>query len=249
MVDEWAGESGGRLIPLCLIPLWDAHLAADEVRRNAARGVRAVTFSELPAALGLPSIHSTNRYWDPFFAACEETGTVICMHIGSASIVPITSEDAPAHVQISFTTVNTQMSISDWLLSGNLARFPGLKLAYSEGQIGWIPFQLERLDTLWRKHNYADEWDPHIVEPPSHYYRRHITGCFFEDDFGLTVLDKIGVENVTFETDYPHQDSTWPNSKAYAEKIMGHLPQDVVNKIVRDNAIRLFDLPATLPAR
>jgi predicted TIM-barrel fold metal-dependent hydrolase len=246
MVDEWCGTSGGRLIPLCLVPLWDARLAADEVRRNAARGVTAVAFSELPAALGLPSIHDTRRSWDPFFQACEETGTVICMHIGSASVVPITSDDAPAHVQISFTTVNTQMSISDWLLSGNLARFPGLQLAYSEGQIGWLPYQLERLDTLWRKRNYADEWDEHLTEPPSHYYRRHITGCFFEDDFGLSALDRIGVDNVTFETDYPHQDSTWPDSLPYLERTLAGLPQDVVDKIVRDNAIRVFRLPASL---
>lgn len=246
MVDEWCGDSGGRLIPLCIVPLWSADLAAAEVRRNAARGVRAVTFSELPGALGLPSIHDKLRYWDPFFQACQDTGTVICMHIGSASIVPITSNDAPAHVQISFTTVNTQMSLSDWLLSGNLARFPGLKLAYSEGQIGWIPYQLERLDTLWRKHNYGPEWNEELTEPPSHYYFRHITGCFFEDDFGLLNLDKIGVNNVTFETDYPHQDSTWPNSRAYAEKIMGQLPQETVNRIVRDNAIELFDLPRAL---
>ena len=72
MVEEWCGDSGGKLIPLCIIPLWDAELAAAEVRRNAARGVRAVCFSEIPPHLGLPSIHS--GYWDPFFAACEETG-------------------------------------------------------------------------------------------------------------------------------------------------------------------------------
>ena len=71
MVDEWCGGSGGRLIPLCLVPLWDAELAAAEVRRNAARGVRAVAFSEIPAYLGLPSIHT--GHWDPFFRACEET--------------------------------------------------------------------------------------------------------------------------------------------------------------------------------
>ena len=246
MVEEWAGDSGGRLIPLCLVPLWDVQLAAAEVRRNAERGVRAVTFSELPALLGLPSIHDADRYWDPFFAACEDTGTVICMHIGSSSQVPITSEDAPAHVQISFTTVNSQMSVSDWLLSGNLARFPNLKLAYSEGQIGWIPFQLERLDTLWHKHNYADEWQAELTEPPSFYYQRQITGCFFQDDFGLAVRDQIGVDTITFETDYPHQDSTWPHSLQYVESMMGHLPQADVDKIVRDNAIALFDLPASL---
>ena len=93
MVEEWCGDSGGRLIPLCIIPLWDVELAAAEVRRNAARGVRAVCFSEIAPNLGLPSIHS--GYWDPFFAACQETETVVCMHIGSSSKMPATSPDAP----------------------------------------------------------------------------------------------------------------------------------------------------------
>ena len=75
MVEEWCGTSDGRLIPLCLVPLWDVALAVAEVRRNAARGVRAVAFSELPAYLDLPSIYT--GYWDPFFAACAETGTVL----------------------------------------------------------------------------------------------------------------------------------------------------------------------------
>ena len=56
MVEEWCGDSGGRLIPLCLVPLWDRLLAAEEVRRNAARGVRAVAFTELPQYLDLPSL-------------------------------------------------------------------------------------------------------------------------------------------------------------------------------------------------
>jgi len=249
MVDEWAGESAGRLIPLCLIPLWDPSLAAAEVRRNAARGVRAVAFSELPSALGLPSIHDADRHWDPLFAACDETGTVICMHIGSASQVPITSLDAPTHVQIALTSINSQMSLVDWLLSGLFVRFPGLKVAYSEGQVGWMPYQLERLDALWRKGTYRDEWDLAITEPPSHYVPGHVWGCVFEDDFGLSVRDVIGVDVITFETDYPHQDSTWPDSLRYAEKVLGHLPQGDVDKIVRDNAIRLFDLPSTVPRR
>ena len=75
------------------MPLWDVELAAAEVRRNAARGVRAVAFSEIPAYLGLPSIHS--GYWEPFFATCAETGTVVCMHIGSGTKTPHTSDDSP----------------------------------------------------------------------------------------------------------------------------------------------------------
>lgn len=104
MVEEWCGGSGGRLIPLCLIPLWDVGLAVEEIRRNAARGVRAVTFSEIPTHLGLPSIHS--GYWDPFFAACQDTGTVVNMHIGSSSQMPAASPDAPPAVQASLSFNN-----------------------------------------------------------------------------------------------------------------------------------------------
>ncbi len=80
MVEEWCGDSEGRLIPLCIVPLWDAKLAAAEIRRNAARGVRAVAFSEVPAWLGMPSI--LTEHWNPFLEACDETVSVIAMHIG-----------------------------------------------------------------------------------------------------------------------------------------------------------------------
>jgi hypothetical protein len=90
---DWCGDSGGVLIPLIIVPLWDAGLAAAAVRRNAERGVHAVCFSEMPPQLGLPSIHS--GFWDPFFATCEETDTAINMHIGSSSRMPATSPDAP----------------------------------------------------------------------------------------------------------------------------------------------------------
>ena len=94
MVEEWCGDSDGRLIPLIIIPLWDAELAAAEVRRNAERGVHAVCFSEIPPHLGLPSIHS--GYWDPFFAGVRgDRAPSIYMHIGSSSQMPATSADAP----------------------------------------------------------------------------------------------------------------------------------------------------------
>ena len=89
MVEEWCGDSDGQLLPLPIIPLWDAELAAAEVVRNAERGAHAVCFSEIPPHLGLPSIHSGE--WDPFIAACQDTKTVICMHIGSSSRMPATS--------------------------------------------------------------------------------------------------------------------------------------------------------------
>jgi predicted TIM-barrel fold metal-dependent hydrolase len=240
MVEEWCGDSGGRLIPLTIIPLWDAELAAREVRRNAERGVRAVCFSEIPPHLGLPSIHSGE--WDPFFAACQDTETVICMHIGSSSRMPATSPDAPTGVAATLSFNNAMASMSDWLFSGKLVQFPTLKLAYSEGQIGWIPYILERADTVWEEHRAWAGTQTLVPEPPSTYYYRQIYGCFFRDHHGIESLDVVGVDNVTFETDYPHTDSTWPDTKSVAEELMAGVPQDAVDKIMRGNAIRMLGL-------
>ena len=131
-------------------PLWDPALAAAEVERNAARGVRAVCFSEIPAYLGLPSIHSGE--WDPFFAVCEATDTVLSLHIGSGTKMPSTSPDAPLGVTVTIGFGNCMNSLADWLFSGKLAQFPGLRLMYAESQIGWIPYLLERADDVWDQH-------------------------------------------------------------------------------------------------
>ena len=240
MIEEWCGDSDGALIPLIIIPLWDAGLAADEVRRNAERGCHAVCFSEIAPNLGLPSIHT--GYWDPFFAACQDTRTTVNMHIGSSSKMPAASPDAPPAVAASLSFNNAIASMSDFLFSGVLVRFPELVLAYSEGQIGWIPYILERADDVWKEHRAWGGVADTIPEPPSTYYYRQMYGCFFRDNHGLRSLDEVGVDNITFETDYPHTDTTWPHTKQVAEEMMGHLPADVVWKIVRGNAARMLSL-------
>ena len=240
MVEEWCGDSNGALLPLIIIPLWDADLAAAEVRRNAERGCRAVCFSEIPPNLGLPSIHT--GYWDTFFQACQDTETVVCMHIGSSSKMPAASPDAPPAVAASLSFNNAIASLSDFLFSGVLVRFPTLTLAYSEGQIGWLPYILERVDDVWREHRAWGGVADIVPEPPSTYYYRQVFGCFFRDKHGLNSLNEVGVDNITFETDYPHTDTTWPNTKEVAEEMMGHLPQDIVWKIVRGNAARMLGI-------
>ena len=244
MVEEWCGDASGRLIPLTIVPLWDVELAAAEVRRNAARGVTAVAFSEIPAKLGLPTLHS--GYWDPFFAACAETHTVVCMHIGSSSQMPATSPDAPAAVAATLSFGNAMSSLCDFLFSGLLVRFPDLRLAYSEGQIGWIPYILERADDVWMEHRAWGGVRDLVPEPPSTYWFSQIYGCFFRDRHGLESLHRIGVDRVTYETDYPHTDSTWPDTrKIFTEQVVD-LDDATVFKIARGNAISMLRLdPAT----
>jgi predicted TIM-barrel fold metal-dependent hydrolase len=243
MVEEWCGPSGGMNIPLCIMPLWDAALAAEEIRRNAARGVRAFCFSEIPPRLGLPSIHSGD--WDPVFSVCNDTGVTLCMHIGSSSTMPAASPDAPEGVGGTLAFNNAMASMADWLYSGKLVQFPDLKLAYSEGQIGWIPYALERADTVWEQH---DSWmnnKARIPEPPSTYYYGRIFGCFTADRHGMASLDEVGVDNICFETDYPHTDTTWPHSREYVEKMLAGFDDEVAYKVLRGNAIRMLELDRT----
>ncbi len=245
MVDEWCAGTNGRLIPLIIVPLWDANLAADEVRRNAARGVRAVCFSEIPAYLGLPSIHDPDNYWDPFFAACDETSMIVNMHIGSSSKMPSTSADAPAAVGSSLTHINAELSMTDFLFSGLFERFSNLKVAYSEGQIGWIPYLLHRMDVVWEDNRGWGGVADKVPNPPSTYFPDHVFGCFFDDPNGLKLIDEIGADNITYESDYPHSDSTWPNTAQRALEQMAGLSDEQIWKVVRGNAIKLFGLDLT----
>jgi predicted TIM-barrel fold metal-dependent hydrolase len=240
MVEEWAGDSDGRLVPLQIVPLWDPWLAADEIRRNADRGVHAVAFSELPGKLGLPTIHDPNAHWEPFFGACNDTGTAIFMHIGSGSHWLTSSPDAPPAVTANLVFLTSAMALSDWLFSGVLARYPNLRVCFAEGQIGWIPYVAERADVLWSKTVWAGG-GPRLPEPPSHYLRQ-VYGCFYDDHAGLALRDSIGVDQIVFETDYPHQDSTWPNTLDTVATFADELSDTELEKILRGNAARLLRL-------
>jgi predicted TIM-barrel fold metal-dependent hydrolase len=244
MIDEWsAGAGKGTLIPLTMVPLWDAELAAAEIHRCADKGSFAITFPENPYPLGLPSIHDAQDNWAPVFRACEETGTVVCMHIGSSSRMPSTSPDAPFIISSTLTFQNAMGSLLDYVFSGTLDKYPGLTLAYSEGQVGWMPYIFERADKLWeeRDDNNFGSWLPN---PPSSYIPGRVYGCIFDDATGLRNRDVIGMDQICFETDYPHADSTFPVSKEVLTKIcqQAGLDDDEIYKLARGNAIRAFGL-------
>jgi predicted TIM-barrel fold metal-dependent hydrolase len=242
MIDEWCGGDGyGRLIPMTLIPLWDPDLAAAEVRRCADKGAFAAAFSENPAKLRLPSIHT--RHWDPFFSACQETDTVVNLHIGSSSSFPMTSLDAPRAVSLALTYQGASHALADWLTSGVLQRFARLKMALSEGQVGWIPFMLERLDSVWADRPVYGNIEQ-LTSPPSSYMRDRVYGCVFDDVIGLKLRDQIGMGQIMFETDYPHGDSTWPHSQAVLERIVKEASLDAQEayQLARGNAIACYGL-------
>jgi predicted TIM-barrel fold metal-dependent hydrolase len=159
--------------------------------------------------------------------------------------MPSTSKDAPAAVGSTLTFANSCFSLVDWLMSGIFNRFTDLKIAYSEGSIGWIPYVIHRADVVWEENRGWGGVADKVTRPPSELYYEHVLGCFFDDPHGLLNLDHIGVNNVAYESDYPHSDSTWPNTRQIAEEQMAHLDAETVEMIVRGNARRLLRMDAT----
>jgi predicted TIM-barrel fold metal-dependent hydrolase len=235
-VDEWCGSYPGRFIPLALPPVWDPQLMAAEVHRMAAKGCRAVTFSENPEKLGWPSFH--NEHWDPFWQAVSDTGTVVCLHIGSSSQLTITSVEAPINVMISLQPMNLVQAAADLLWSRVMTEFPLVRFALSEGGIGWIPYFLERVDYVY-EHHQAWTGQDLPMKPSELFHERFIT-CFIDDASGLKNRDDVGIEQMTWECDYPHSDSTWPESPERLAKSLAGIPDDEIRAITYQNAMRLF---------
>lgn len=268
ILDEWAAVAPGRYIPGIIIPLWDPPAGAAEIERCAAKGAKTVFFSENPSMLGLPSIHDKDHYWDPVFSACSEVGLPLSIHIGSSSKLPSTSPDCPLIVTVALVPMNAMVTCVDWLFSGNLERYPNLKICLSEGGIGWIPYALERCDyTLDRQGAWAAEgdftWDLSggTVESrggsgglkystiPSQRFKEQVFGCFIDDIHGVDCIDLIGVDNIMIETDYPHTDSSWPHSIGTAHKRLAGRSDEDKYKILQGNAMRVYNFtPAEIPS-
>ncbi|MHB8669125.1 MAG: amidohydrolase family protein [Acidimicrobiales bacterium] len=246
-IDEWCGSYPGRFIPMVLPPIWDAELMAAEVRRVAKKGCHSLTFSENPEKTGFPSLH--NDHWDPFWKACADEGTVVCMHIGSSSQIVVTSVEAPIDVMITLQPMNIVQAAADLLWSPVLRKYPTLKFALSEGGIGWVPYFLDRVDRTyemhraWTNQNFGDK-------RPSDVFREHLITCFIDDPIGIEIRHHIGVDGITWECDYPHSDSTWPHSPESVMKHLAGVPDDEINKITHENAMREFQFdPFSLRSR
>jgi hypothetical protein len=237
-VDEWCGAHPGRFIPCGILPYFDIEESAKEIRRLADKGCHAVTFSENPAAIGAPSIHSGE--WDPVFAACVETGTVLACHVGSSSKGASTTADAPAGVPMSISSSMSIYTLGDLLWADFWHRFPDLRFSLTEGDIGWIPYFLQRADHTLARHNGWIKSERPQGLSPSELFRERILCCFIEDAVGVRLLDLFNVDNVCWENDYPHSDSAWPDSPEHLEPLFAGLDDATVNKITHENAMRHY---------
>jgi predicted TIM-barrel fold metal-dependent hydrolase len=237
-IDEWCGSHPGRFIPCAIPAVWDPEVMAAEIRRVAKKGCHALTFSENPSKLGWPSVHSD--HWDPVWRACGEESVVVCMHIGSSSQLTITSPDAPMDVMITLQPMNIVQAAADLVWSPTLRKFPDLKVALSEGGIGWIPYFLERIDYNYDRHH-AWTGQDFGSKLPSDVFNEHILTCFIDDKFGMASRRALDIDMVTWECDYPHSDSTWPESPEVLAESMVDVSDEDIDKVTHLNAMKHYN--------
>ncbi|HEY9556569.1 MAG TPA: amidohydrolase family protein [Acidimicrobiales bacterium] len=236
IIDEWCAAAPDRFIPMVMVPYWDVDAAVAEVQRTAAKGAKAITFTEAPHRLGLPSFHSD--HWDPFLAAAQDADLPLCLHFGSGG-APEVAPDANFAVAIALFGMNSQFTTIDLLLSPVFHKFPRLRVALSEGGIGWIPYVLERADYTWERHRWYTGVNTEVR--PSELFKDHIFGCFIADKAGVEMRALAGIDNLMFEGDYPHSDSNFPNSRKNLAVVLQDVPDDEARKIAEGNARRVFN--------
>lgn len=236
-IDEWCGAAPGRFIPVCILPLWDIDACVAEAKRIAAKGCRTISFPDNPAAKKLPSVHSD--HWDPLWKVMEEHRIVISTHIGSGAQPPYSSSDAPIDTWIVNMPLFIANATTDWLYSPVFKKFPDLKICLSEGGIGWVPYLLERADFTFEHHGAWTNADFGGMKP-SELFKKNFITCFIDDKFGLHSTDFLNVDMVTYECDYPHSDTLWPQAPEVLWESIKHLPTEMIDRITHQNVMREF---------
>jgi predicted TIM-barrel fold metal-dependent hydrolase len=240
-IDEWCGAYPDRFIPQGIVPMWDVNLAAQEVKRVGKKGCRSISFLETPHVQGFPSFLS--GYWDPMLQAIVDENMVLSLHIGAGfDVIKRPPEASADHLMVLACQISA-ITAQDLLFGPTLRRFPGLRVALSEGGIGWIPFYFDRIDRHYQNQKWMKHEEDFGGKLPSEVFREHILACYITDPSGLLRRDRIGVDIIAWECDYPHTDTTWPESPEFAwnELQSAGCSDEEIHKITWENACRFFD--------
>ncbi len=238
-IDTWCATYPGRFIPMAVPAIWDPEQTAAEVRRCAAKGCHSLSFTENPAALGYPSFH--DEYWDPVWRACCDTATVLSIHLGSSGRLTVPAADCPPDVMITLQPMNIQSAAADLLWSRVLKTYPDVRVALSEGGTGWVPYFLDRVDRTFEMHR-AWTLQDFGGRLPSEVFREHFLTCFISDAVGVELREKIGIDNIAWEADYPHSDSMWPTAPEELAEVFNanSVSDDHARKMTHENAMRWY---------
>ncbi len=237
-LEDWCGAYPDRFIPLGILPLWDADLAAAEVRWLASQGCRAVTIPQHVGNYGQPAWQ--DPIWDPLWQACVDESTIVNIHIGTGGGVPVPSDLTSYLAYNAIVAIDAVRFTADLLFSRVVTEFTDLKIALSEGGIGWIPFVLERFEDTYSRQRAWTGDDLGDGLSPTDVFRRNFVACFIRDRRGIEMRDQIGIDNICWEMDYPHSDSSWPDAPEQLAAQLEGCSDDEVEAITWRNAARAF---------
>jgi len=242
LFEDWYLRHPDRIVPLGITYLADPGLAAAEIRRIADRGFSSVTFPERPHEIGLPSLWD-RKHWDPIIDAVVETDMVLSLHVGSSGIETGPPGGAPLQIGATLFGQRSLTAATEWLWSEYPLRHPSLKIAMSEGGIGWVAMLIDRLDNMVDRSGYGRGWEVR----PSEVLRRNFWFCTIDDPSTIDTRHAIGVENIMVEVDYPHGDGTWPDTQRVIEECWGHIPTSELRAMCSENAAALYRHPLPDP--
>ncbi|MCH2172519.1 amidohydrolase family protein [Myxococcota bacterium] len=250
---EWASVAPERLVAVAAMPFWDRDQAVAEVQRAASIGHKAVLACSEPQAFGQPRL--ADAHWDPFWAAAQEAGVSISFHIGAGDLSDLVNDSMKIGTRANFGRISSLVFMqnancfADLIFGGVCHRFPNLDMVSVESGVGWIPTYLEMADWQWVNGQIRKE-HPEYDLLPSEYFRRQIYGCFWLEREGMHGAVEQYVDNILWETDFPHPTCQHPglvdglaqHPRDYVEAAMGHLNEETRRKILHDNAAKLYGL-------
>ncbi|PNU06407.1 amidohydrolase family protein [Novosphingobium guangzhouense] len=242
---EFQETSGQRIFNMAHLPFWDQKALEAEAKRCHDIGLKGFVLPDTPERVGVPSFN--HDYWTPFLEMCEATGMPLNFHL-NAAIDPNTLTWEGFQFEQTLSVVATMFSIGNaatlgnWMVSGRLDQHPKLKIGLIESGAGWVPFAVEALEHQFRE-MLPIKRDV-LKKQPWDYFRDHFFCTFwFEKIAPKYLLEIIGVDNVMFETDFPHPTSLYPGVQEHLKDVLGGYDHATRKKVLQDNAVRLYNLP------
>jgi predicted TIM-barrel fold metal-dependent hydrolase len=243
---EFQEESGGRILPMALMPWWNIEHCVAEVKRSAELGLHGIVMCSDPDSIGMPDLGA--QEWAPFWELCNDLEIPVNFHIGASETsfnmfgrAAWPSMGMQRRLALGSTSLFMENArvLGNLIFSGVLERFPKLRVVSVESGIGWIPFLLETLDYEWEETDCNAEL--RLSMKPSEYFHRNIYGCFwFERTGPRDLVEQIGEDNLLFETDFPHPTCLYPNVVDHLVDVTADWSAGRRRKILQDNAAALY---------
>ncbi len=242
-IGEWR-EVSDRYIPLAIIPyLSDIDVAVTEVQRAVKKGHKGITMLAEPSQTHSGLHHFNDPYWHPLWEVCQDLDIPVHWHASAGLNLKMPrwkgytrNQEQAMGPSGGFST--SAQFMPNLLFSGVLDMYPTLKWVSAETGLGWVNYILEGCDHEWERRHL---WTEGILTRPSELFKRQLYVDFWYESAGIQLRHKIGIDNIMWESDYPHSTSTYPESWEFVKRSLEGVPQEDRDKMLYGNALRIYN--------